>query len=92
LFQQAGFTPKVVQKASQKQTILGLVSAHLGVSLAPASIRNIHRTGVVYITLNTLNAEVELVAVWRQDELLPVLRTFLEVMKEVVGQNCSPIL
>ncbi len=92
LFQQAGFTPKVVQKASQKQTILGLVSAHLGVSLAPASIRNIHRTGVVYITLNTLNAEVELVALWRQDELLPVLRTFLEVMKEVVGQNCSPIL
>ncbi|BAY46239.1 LysR family transcriptional regulator [Scytonema sp. HK-05] len=85
LFQQAGFTPKVVQKASQKQTILGLVSAGLGVSLAPASIRNIHRTGVVYITLNTLNAEVELVAVWRQDELLPVLRTFLEVMKEVVG-------
>ncbi|BAZ24865.1 LysR family transcriptional regulator [Kalymmatonema gypsitolerans NIES-4073] len=87
LFQQAGFTPKVVQKASQKQTILGLVSAGLGVSLAPASIRNIHRTGVVYITLNTLNAEVELVAVWRQDEPLPVLQTFLEVMKKVVSQN-----
>lgn len=85
LFQQAGFTPKVVQKASQKQTILGLVSAGMGVSLAPASIRNIHRTGVVYITLNTLNAEVELVAVWRQDEPLPVLQTFLEVMKEVVA-------
>ncbi|KAB8317887.1 LysR family transcriptional regulator [Tolypothrix campylonemoides VB511288] len=92
LFQQAGFSPKVVQKASQKQTILGLVSAGMGVSLAPASIRNIHRAGVVYITLNILNAEVELVAVWRQDEPLPVLRTFLEVMKKVVGQNCSPIL
>ncbi|WP_017314810.1 LysR family transcriptional regulator [Mastigocladopsis repens] len=87
LFQQAGFSPKVVQKASQKQTILGLVSAGMGVSLAPASIRNIHRAGVVYITLNTSNAEVELVAVWRQDEPSPVLRTFLKVMKEVVGQN-----
>ncbi|NMF65659.1 LysR family transcriptional regulator [Brasilonema octagenarum UFV-E1] len=92
LFQQAGFSPKVVQKASQKQTILGLVSAGMGVSLAPASIRNIHRTGVVYITLNLSDAEVELVAVWRQDESLPVLRTFLEVMKEVVDQNFSPIL
>ncbi|NJM72850.1 MAG: LysR family transcriptional regulator [Scytonema sp. RU_4_4] len=91
LFQQAGFSPKVVQKASQKQTILGLVSAGMGVSLAPASIRNIHRTGVVYITLNTSDVEVELVAVWRQDESLPVLRTFLEVMKEVVEQNFSPI-
>ena len=38
LFQQAGFSPKVIQKASQKQTILGLVSAGMGVSLAPASI------------------------------------------------------
>ncbi|NMG05836.1 LysR family transcriptional regulator [Brasilonema sp. UFV-L1] len=92
LFQQAGFSPKVVQKASQKQTILGLVSAGMGVSLAPASIRNIHRTGVVYITLDTLDVEVELVAVWRQDESLPVLRTFLEVTKEVVSQSFSPTL
>jgi len=30
LFQQAGFSPKVIQKASQKQTILGLVSAGMG--------------------------------------------------------------
>ncbi|KAB8334676.1 LysR family transcriptional regulator [Scytonema tolypothrichoides VB-61278] len=90
LFQQAGFSPKVVQKASQKQTILGLVSAGMGVSLAPASIRNIHRTGVVYITLNPSDVEVELVAVWRQDESLPVLRTFLEVTKEVVSQSFSP--
>ncbi|MGH7999671.1 MAG: LysR family transcriptional regulator [Brasilonema sp.] len=90
LFQQAGFSPKVVQKASQKQTILGLVSAGMGVSLAPASIRNIHRAGVVYTTLNPSDVEVELVTVWRQDEALPVLRTFLEVMKEVVSQNFSP--
>ncbi|ARV62435.1 LysR family transcriptional regulator [Nostocales cyanobacterium HT-58-2] len=89
LFQQAGFSPKVVQKASQKQTILGLVSAGLGVSLAPASIRNIHRTGVVYITLNTSNAEVELVAVWRQNEPSPVLQTFLKVVKEAVNHNFS---
>ncbi|MUG91160.1 LysR family transcriptional regulator [Scytonema sp. UIC 10036] len=87
LFQQAGFCPKVVQKASQKQTILGLVSADMGVSLAPASIRNIHRTGVVYTTLSPLNVEVELVAVWRQDETSAVLQTFVRVIQEIIAQT-----
>ncbi|GAA6623170.1 LysR family transcriptional regulator [Scytonema sp. NUACC26] len=87
LFQQAGFSPKVVQKASQKQTILGLVSADMGVSLAPASIRNIHRTGVVYTTLSPLNVEVELMAVWRQDETSTVLQTFVRVIREIRFQK-----
>ncbi|MBR8837637.1 MAG: LysR family transcriptional regulator [Stigonema ocellatum SAG 48.90 = DSM 106950] len=84
LFQQAGFSPKVIQKASQKQTILGLVSAGMGVSLAPASIRNIHRTGVLYTALKTPMSQVDLAAVWRQDESSPILRTFLKVIREIV--------
>lgn len=87
LFQQAGFSPKVIQKASQKQTILGLVSAGIGVSLGPASIRNIHRTGVVYTALKGSTSEVELVAVWRQDEPSLILQRFLEVIREVVYQT-----
>lgn len=83
LFQQAGFSPKVVQKASQKQTILGLVSAGMGVSLAPASIRNICRAGVVYTNLST-SAKVNLAAVWQQDETSSVLQAFLEVVREIV--------
>jgi len=84
LFQKAGFSPKVIQKASQKQTILGLVSAGMGVSLAPASIRNIQRTGVVYTTLNAPMSEVDLAAVWRQDEQSPILQKFLKVIRETV--------
>lgn len=85
LFQQAGFSPKVIQKASQKQTILGLVSAGMGVSLAPASIRNIHRTGVVYTALKDSISQVELVAVWRQDESSLILPTFLGVIREITA-------
>ncbi len=77
LFQQAGFSPKVVQKASQKQTILGLVSAGMGVSLAPASICNISRAGVVYTNLSTPASKVNLAAVWQQDETSSVLQAFL---------------
>lgn len=83
LFQQAGFSPKVVQKASQKQTILGLVSAGMGVSLAPASIRNICRMGVVYTNLST-PTRVYLAAVWQQQEASSVLETFLKVIREIV--------
>jgi len=83
LFQQAGFSPKVVQKASQKQTILGLVSAGMGVSLAPASIRNICRMGVVYTNLST-PTRVYLAAVWQQQETSSVLQTFLKIIREIV--------
>ena len=83
LFQQAGFSPKVVQKASQKQTILGLVSAGMGVSLAPASIRKICRMGVVYTNLST-PTKVYLAAVWQQEETSSVLQTFLRVIREIV--------
>lgn len=84
LFQQAGFSPKVVQKASQKQTILGLVSAGMGVSLAPASICNISRAGVVYTNLSAPASKVNLAAVWQQDETSSVLQAFLEVIREIV--------
>lgn len=84
LFQQAGFSPKVVQKASQKQTILGLVSAGMGVSLAPASICNISRSGVVYTNLSAPASKVNLAAVWQQDETSSVLQAFLEVIREIV--------
>lgn len=84
LFQQAGFSPKVVQKASQKQTILGLVSAGMGVSLAPASICNISRAGVVYTNLSAPASKVNLAAVWQQDETSSVLQAFLEVIREII--------
>lgn len=89
LFQRAGFSPKVIQKASQKQTILSLVAAGMGVSLAPASIQNLHRAGVVYTALKASALKVELAVVWRSDELSPVLRLFLEVVEEIVHQATS---
>src|SRR5918992_5292231 len=49
LCRQAGFTPKAVQKEVWlMQTIVGLVAGEIGVALVPASLRNLHRKGVVY--------------------------------------------
>ena len=44
----AGFAPRITQHARQMQTVIGLVSAALGVALVPSSVRDLKRTGVRY--------------------------------------------
>ena len=44
----AGFTPRVAQEAYQTHTVVGLVSAGIGVALVPASTQKIGLAGVVY--------------------------------------------
>jgi len=77
---QAGFTPKVRQEAWLMQTIIGLVAANMGVALVPASVQNLHRTGVVYRQLLDITCEVELGVVWRRENSFPVLQRFLQVL------------
>ncbi len=79
----AGFTPRVAQEAWLMQTIIGLVAANMGVALVPASVQNLHRTGVVYKPLQDVAAQVEMGVVWRRDETLPALQRFLQLLDEV---------
>ncbi|AIZ35159.1 LysR family transcriptional regulator [Pseudomonas sp. K1(2024)] len=51
LARQAGFSPHFAQEAGEALTIIGLVSAGLGVSVLPASFQRIRIDGVVYRTL-----------------------------------------
>jgi DNA-binding transcriptional LysR family regulator len=44
----AGFTPRVVQEATETSTILGLVAAGVGISVLPASFRVIRVSGIVW--------------------------------------------
>jgi DNA-binding transcriptional LysR family regulator len=61
LAQAAGFSPHFAQEATEAMTIIGLVSAGLGVSVLPASFRSIRMAGVVYLPLLDEAAES---AVW----------------------------
>ncbi|MBA1289916.1 LysR family transcriptional regulator [Pseudomonas japonica] len=61
LAQAAGFSPHFAQEATETMTIIGLVSAGLGVSVLPASFRSIRIDGVVYRPLLDTAAES---AVW----------------------------
>lgn len=61
----AGFSPRVVQEATQWQTVVSLVEAGMGVSLAPGCVQRFRWTGVVYRPLRGLTTAVA--ACWRPE-------------------------
>jgi len=80
----AGFTPRMLHPGSM-QTNLALVSAGLGVSLMPASIRNLRRIGVVYRPLAPPVPHVEMAMAYRREDPSPILAAFLETVRGALG-------
>ncbi|NEX61906.1 LysR family transcriptional regulator [Noviherbaspirillum galbum] len=81
-FRDAGLTPRIGQEAIQMQTIVGLVSAGMGIALVPQSVSNLKRPGVDYKPLARGTAPVETGLAWRRDNRSPVLRSFLELLRK----------
>lgn len=77
----AGFTPNIVQKTSELQTAVGMVDAGIGVVIVPASTKNIHQEGVVYLPLVDPVPTVDLTLGYRADDQSPVLQHFINICK-----------
>lgn len=76
----AGFSPHFAQEAGEAMTIIGLVSAGLGVSVLPASFQRMRIDGVVYRTLLDRDA---VTAVWlaqRREDVSAMARAFTELL------------
>jgi DNA-binding transcriptional LysR family regulator len=71
--------PVDVQEVSEVRTVLGLVSAGIGVSVVPESVAGSERAGVVFRPLAGRAPTVELALAWREDDPSPVLAAFLEM-------------
>ena len=84
---QAGFVPQVAQEVREMQTALSLVAAGMGIVLVPASVQNVRRRGVVYLSLLESTLRTELTAVFRQDDPSPVLSVFLSVVREYASRR-----
>lgn len=89
LFKLAGFTPHIAQFAEEKQTILSLVSAGLGLAVVPASYRTMNSDSVSYIALD-LPEEIKglpLSIAWQKGNedsfLLDMLRLLHEHQREL---------
>jgi len=77
----AGFTPRIVQEAPQLDMV-SLVAAGFGVAILPGSVRAAGRPGVVFRPIAGA-PETELRVAWRPQDGSPILRDFLQVVREV---------
>ncbi len=80
LARQAGFSPHFAQEASEAMTIIGLVSAGLGVSVLPASFQRMRMEGVVYRTLLDSDAMTAVWVVQRRQSTSAMARAFVSLL------------
>ena len=76
----AAFRPRMIQEITTAQTALGMVSAGVGISILPTTIRTLAHPGVVFIPLRDTRREVRLVLIWKRDHPPAVLRKLLMVL------------
>lgn len=77
-FSRQGLTPRQGQQAIQMQTIVSLVSAGMGMALVPASLRNLQRTGVLYLQLQGDIPTLETGLAWNRQRVSPALQRLIE--------------
>lgn len=80
----AGFQPVIAEEAPELATAMALVAAGIGVTLVPASVKDLRRSGVEYRDLAAPAPRTRLVALRRAGEPAPVVARFLEVVREVL--------
>lgn len=86
---QAGFSPRVVHEASSWPTVISLVKAGLGITIAPSSAKSVLSDGVVFKALPEMPARAELVMAYPRRVLSPAAGHFREVasaaMQKILG-------
>jgi DNA-binding transcriptional LysR family regulator len=77
----AGFTPRIVQEASELFTIVSLVRAGLGVALVPRSTALMRLPGVRFQELDLPEAAWNIALAWHSDsDREPLVRRFIEAV------------
>jgi DNA-binding transcriptional LysR family regulator len=82
-----GFHPRVIQDTSEVTTSLALARAELGVTLIPQSFGTAHITGVQVHELDDPEASWAVSAAWRRGDTNPVLKRFIELLREEIDSR-----
>lgn len=89
LFAEAGLSPRIVQLAEEKHTIINLVAANLGVAIVPRWTSRMAITGLRYIPLDvaadSMMAKLPLAAAWVRDSRDPVRDAMLATLREGIA-------
>ena len=76
----AGFSPTVVQEATELPTQVSLVASGMGVALVPASMRRLRYAGVIYRSLRGRPPAPDTAVAWRRGTQSPMVKAFLQVV------------
>ena len=74
----SGFTFRITQHAIQMQTIIGMVSAGVGVAVVPDCMRGLKRAGVSYRALAAVPSQVETALIWPANRQSAVRQAFID--------------
>jgi DNA-binding transcriptional LysR family regulator len=78
----AGVTLNIVQEGNSLTTILSLVAGGIGLSFAIKSAARTKPDMVVLRAIEDLCLRIDFFAIWRNDNKLPALQKFIEVVRE----------
>jgi DNA-binding transcriptional LysR family regulator len=79
LCEEHGFRPQIVQEASHWLTILRLIAAGQGVSIAPACVRRIASAEVVCLPLRGAKAVSNIELAWLAGDSRPIVERFRHI-------------
>ena len=91
LCEQQGFHPNIVQEAPQWLTIVRLVGAGLGVTIAPASVEKIVSPDVVCRKLSPSGGATSIDLVYRVKETSPLVTAFCDLIRQSRSSRRAPV-
>lgn len=80
LFGSAGLHPRLVQETHEMSTLLGLVSAGLGITVLPASLRRLHVANLHYREISGDRALSRMWVIHNVERTRPTTLAFLDVL------------
>jgi DNA-binding transcriptional LysR family regulator len=83
LCEKQGFRPNIVQEAPQWLTVLRLVGAGLGVTIAPASVAEVATPDVVCRKLSPANGTTNIDLTYRADQMSPLVSALSRVARQM---------
>ena len=81
LCRDVGFSPRIVQEATEYQTVMGLVAAGIGITVIPVSANKLYKTEVVYKELYDSNFVAEMSVAYKKMNSNPELLEFLKIAR-----------
>lgn len=84
--EKAGFAPQAVQSATQVHTVIGLVSAGMGIAIVPATAKKLQILGVSFLSIQDNPPPVSVILAWRKAQDTAVMAAFRRVASGVAKE------